>query len=72
MWLEKYIFCGKIVGPTSNNLKMAESLALGSHIPLGKHPLVWCITYSIKYQSDLEPINPSTTSKELGGLSNCG
>ena len=39
MWLEKYIFCGKTVGPTSNVLKMAETLTTGNHIPLGKHLL---------------------------------
>jgi hypothetical protein len=39
MWLEKYIFCGKTVGPTSNTLNMAETLASGNHIPLGKHLL---------------------------------
>ena len=39
MWLEKYIFCGKTVGPTSNTLKMAETLAAGNHILLGKHLL---------------------------------
>lgn len=39
MWLEKYIFCGKIVGPTSNTLKVAETLAEGNMIPLGKHLL---------------------------------
>ena len=36
MWLEKYIFCSKSVSPTSNTLKMAETLASGNHIPLGK------------------------------------
>jgi len=40
MWLEKYIFCSKSVSPTSNTLKMAETLASGNHIPLGKHLLV--------------------------------
>jgi hypothetical protein len=39
MWLEKYLFCGKTVGPTSNNLKLAENLAHGNNIPLGKHLL---------------------------------
>ena len=39
MWLEKYIIYGKTVGPTSNTLKMAETLASGTHIPLGKHLL---------------------------------
>ena len=39
MWLEKIIFCGKIVGPTNNTLKMAETLASGNPVPLGKHLL---------------------------------
>lgn len=39
MWLEKFIFCGKIVGPTSNMQFIAESLATGNLIPLGKHLL---------------------------------
>ena len=39
MWLEKFIFCGKTVGPTSNNLKLAETLATGNSVPLGKHLL---------------------------------
>ena len=39
MWPEKYIFCDKTVGPTSNTLKMAETLAEGNMIPLGKHLL---------------------------------
>ena len=39
MWLEKFIFCGKAVGPTNNNLKLAEILAEGNLIPLGKHLL---------------------------------
>jgi hypothetical protein len=39
MWLEKFVFCGKAVGPTSNNLKLAETLANGNFVPLGKHLL---------------------------------
>jgi hypothetical protein len=39
MWLEKLIFCGKTVGPTNNTLKMAETLASGNSVPLGKHLL---------------------------------
>ena len=39
MWFEKFIFCGKAVGPTSNNLKLADTLANGNSIPLGKHLL---------------------------------
>ena len=39
MWLEKFIFCGKAVGPTSNNLKLVETLAIGNSVPIGKHLL---------------------------------
>ena len=39
MWLEKFIFCGKTVGPTNNTLKMAETLASGNPVPLDKHLL---------------------------------
>ena len=39
MWLEKFIFCGKTVGPTNNTLKMTETLASGNPVPLGKHLL---------------------------------
>ena len=39
MWLEKFIFCGKTVGPTNNSLKLAETLANGNLVPLGKHLL---------------------------------
>ena len=39
MWLEKFIFSGKIVGPSNNTLKMAEILASGNLVPLSKHLL---------------------------------
>jgi len=39
MGLEKFIFCGKAVGPTNNNLKLAETLPNGNSVPLGKHLL---------------------------------
>jgi hypothetical protein len=39
MWLEKFIFCGKTVGPTTNMQTMAESLASRHMILLGKHLL---------------------------------
>ena len=39
MWHEKFIFCGKTVGPTNNTLKMAEILGNGNLVPLGKHLL---------------------------------
>ena len=39
LWLEKFVFCGKVVGPTSNNLKLAETLANRNYVPLGMHLL---------------------------------
>jgi hypothetical protein len=39
MWLEKFIFCGKSFGPTSNYQIVAERLVVGSCIPLGKYLL---------------------------------
>jgi hypothetical protein len=39
MWLEKFIFCGKAVGPTSNNLNLVETLTNGNSIAFGKHLL---------------------------------
>ena len=48
MWLEK------AVGPTSNNLKLAENLATGNPVPLDKHLLGQFITCFIKYHPDSE------------------
>ena len=60
MWLEKFIFCGKTVGLTSNTLKIAETLATCSHIPLGKHLLgsVYYLLHQVvvKLRSD-QPID---------------
>jgi hypothetical protein len=39
MWLEKFVFCGKSFGSTSNYQIVAERLAIGSSIPLGKYLL---------------------------------
>jgi hypothetical protein len=35
MWLEKFIFCGRSVGPTNAFLPAAELLANGVRFPLG-------------------------------------
>uniref|UniRef100_A0A0A9CYW6 Aminotransferase-like plant mobile domain-containing protein n=1 Tax=Arundo donax TaxID=35708 RepID=A0A0A9CYW6_ARUDO len=37
MWLERFIFCGCTVGPTSNFQVIAEQLAGGIHLPLGRY-----------------------------------
>ena len=39
MWLEKFIFCGKTVGPAVGAQSMAEAIARGQRFPLGKHLL---------------------------------
>jgi hypothetical protein len=39
MWLCKFIFCGKDNEPTLNYIVMAEDLATGTPIPLGKYLL---------------------------------
>jgi len=39
MWLDKFIFCGQSVGPTSVYLSAAESLADGGRFPLGRYLL---------------------------------
>ena len=36
MWLCRFIFCGKANEPTLNHIVMAEDLAAGTLIPLGK------------------------------------
>ena len=39
MWLDKFIFCGRSVGPTSIYLSAAEMLADGNRFPLGRYLL---------------------------------
>jgi hypothetical protein len=39
MWLCRFIFCGKANEPTLNHIVMAEDLAAGNPIPLGKYLL---------------------------------
>jgi len=39
MWLEIFIFCGSSCGPTYNRKLLAEHLAVGVEIPLGKYLL---------------------------------
>jgi hypothetical protein len=39
MWLCRFIFCGKANEPTLNHIVMAEDLAAGTSIPLGKYLL---------------------------------
>jgi hypothetical protein len=39
MWLENFVFYGKTFGPTANSQIVAEQLAAGNRIPLGKYLL---------------------------------
>ena len=39
MWLERFIFCVSSCGSTYNHKLMAEHLAVGKDIPLGKYLL---------------------------------
>lgn len=39
MWLEKFFFCGKSAGPTTNCQAMAEVMASNQQLPLGKYLL---------------------------------
>jgi len=39
MWLDKFVFYGRSVGPTSVYLSVAERLADGSRFPLGQYLL---------------------------------
>ena len=48
MWLEKFIFCGSSCGPTYNHKYLAERLATGNEIPLGKYLLG--STYHLMHQ----------------------
>jgi hypothetical protein len=46
MWLCRFIFCGKANEPTLNYIVMAEELAAGTPIPLGKYLLEKCLPYA--------------------------
>jgi len=48
MWLDKFIFCGRSVGPTSVYLSAAERLANGGRFPLGRYLL--SSTYHLLHQ----------------------
>jgi len=39
MWLDKFVFCGRLAGPTSIYLSAAEKLASGGRFPLGRYLL---------------------------------
>ena len=48
MWLERFVFCGSSCCPTYNHKLMAEHLAVGKDIPLGKYLLG--AAYHLMYQ----------------------
>ena len=52
MWLEKIIFCGSSCGPTYNHKYMAERLAAGNEIPLGKYLLGYA--YHLMHQVSVQ------------------
>ena len=55
MWLEKFIFCDKTVGPTNTNLKLTETLATGNPVPLGKPGISLLPASSSIIQTQKEP-----------------
>lgn len=62
MWLERFIFCGKTCGPTSNMQAIAEALANGGVIPLGKHLLG--SVYSLLHQVSVK----LSANEDIGNL----
>jgi hypothetical protein len=63
MWLCRFIFCGKANEPTLNHIVMAEDLAVGNLIPLGKYLLG-----SVKPQIFIENPNPCTIAIVPGSV----
>jgi hypothetical protein len=60
MWLEKFIFYGRSVGPTNAFLPAAELLTNGVRFPLGRYLLSSPTTSSTKYLRSFYLVNPST------------
>ena len=48
LWLERFVFCGSTLGPTTNMQRVAEELAQGKQLPLGKFLLG--ATYPLLHQ----------------------
>jgi len=48
MWLDKFVFCGQLAGPTSIYLSVAERLADGDRFPVGRYLIV--STYHLLHQ----------------------
>jgi hypothetical protein len=72
MWLCRFIFCGKANEPTLNHIVMAEELAAGTVIPLGKYLLgsVYHMLHQTTYRCILT--KRSLVSMVLGGSFRCG
>jgi hypothetical protein len=72
MWLCRFIFCGKANEPTLNHIAMAEDLAIGHSIPLGKYLLG--SVYHMLHQTThlIHTSQKSLVSMVLGGLYRCG
>ena len=49
MWLERFLFCGSTLGPTSNMQSITELLAQGTMMPLGQYLLG--VTYHMLHQA---------------------
>jgi hypothetical protein len=64
MWLEKFIFCGKTISPTTNLQFIAEYLATGHLIHLGKHLLG--SVYSLLHQVSVK-LSAGQPIVNLGG-----
>jgi hypothetical protein len=61
MWLDKFIFCGRLVGPTCVYLSAAERLANGHWFPIGRYLL--SSTYHLLHQVDA---STGWTHRQLG------
>ena len=72
MWLDKFIFCGKTVGPTSNYQGMAELLNDGTKFPLGKHLLGAVYDLLHRVAANLVKGQPVKNTGVPGGLSTFG
>jgi hypothetical protein len=72
MWLCRFIFRGRANEPTLNHIVMAEDLAAGTPIPLGKYLLgsVYHILHQTTYLMHTSKTIPC--AMVLGGLFRCG
>jgi hypothetical protein len=72
MWLCRFIFCGKANEPTLNHIAMAEDLAVGHRVPLGKYLLG--NVYDLLHQTTslMHTGRKYHASMAPGGLYKCG